>query len=1477
MSTPAEWGPEFVLSTETNVSQIGAEVIALPDGRFVAVWRDNSQFFEVNGYISLRLQVFNTDGSKSGEEILIKEGASVVWSDPQIALLSDGRIVLTHVGNELVGTSIRIQIFNPDGTTDTPETTIAVSTGVPQNVTVGALPNGTTVLAWYDPLSQGVLAQIIDPDGSKIGSEISVNPQTGGSGQQITVLSDGRFVISWSDDSQSGGDQSGRAVRAQIFEQDGTTAGGPFLLNALTDSTQEQATTAALAGGGFVAVWRDGAFNSGDSSAVGISAQIFDANGAKVGGQFLVNSTTADVQQRPEVAVLPDGGFVVAWFDHSVVTLEHPFISIKAQAFAADGQKAGAEFEVSSIAFFEHYSLSIAVLPDGRFVVTWDDDGQTKADPSFLGAYAQIFDPRSGAVDVVGTSADEQLAGTVFDDTISGGAGNDELFGAAGADALFGDEDDDILSGGPGGDALDGGSGNDTASYENSTASVVVDLSQPAVNTGDAAGDIYVSIENLRGSLLGDSLVGDAGDNILSGLAGADHLTGGLGDDTLDGGSGTDTANYRPDATGGVTVDLSVSGAQNTGAAGSDTLISIEHLWGTDFADTLTGDSADNLIQGFAGADTLDGGAGFDTLSYASSSGGVSVDLQTGQGSLGHATGDIVVNFEAIIGSDHNDQLTGDNADNVLSGGAGADVLAGGGGEDTASYATSGGSVVADLLFPGLNSGDAAGDSYVSIENLVGSSFDDLLFGDGGANRIDGNGGDDIVEGGAGADQLNGGGGFDVLSYANSLSGVIVNLDTSTVAGGDATGDTIVSFEDIFGSGFDDALTGDAGDNFLEGGAGADHLDGLSGHDTVTYVTSSSGVTVNIETGLAAGGDAAGDTFASIENIIGSEFDDVLTPSGFAATTHYVLGGGGNDIINAGASGSDQLFGGSGDDALTGNFNNNVLDGGAGRDSLDGGTGTDLARYVDSDTGVTVDLIAGTGAGGHAEGDQLTGIENIDGSAFADQLTGDASSNFFNGADGNDVLSGGSGDDRLDGGSGDDLLDGGEGADALVGGKGVDLASYAGSGLGVTVNLERGVGVGGDASGDSLEGIENVRGSQFGDTLIGDAAANVLYGQAGDDSLFGGGGHDQLYGGAGADDLDGGSGFDLARYIDSSTGVTVNLTTGTGAGGDAEGDQLTGIEHVLGSNFDDVLTGDAGKNFLYGQDGNDQLFGLAGDDKLFGGGGHDHLYAGAGAELLDGGSGFDLARYITSSAAVTVSLTTGSGSGGDAEGDQLVGIEHVQGSNFNDVLTGDAGKNFLYGQDGNDQLFGLAGDDKLFGGGGHDHLYAGVGAELLDGGTGFDLVRYINSSAGVTVSLTTGLGSGGDAEGDQLVGIEHVQGSNFEDVLTGDQTKNFLYGLGGNDTFFGLGGDDRFFGGAGNDTFVFGADGGANTVHDFSAGAGSDDVLDISDFSFASLSDVLSSANQSGGDVVITLDGATSVTLLGTSLGALHEDDFLFV
>ena len=161
----------------------------------------------------------------------------------------------------------------------------------------------------------------------------------------------------------------------------------------------------------------------------------------------------------------------------------------------------------------------------------------------------------------------------------------------------------------------------------------------------------------------------------------------------------------------------------------------------------------------------------------------------------------------------------------------------------------------------------------------------------------------------------------------------------------------------------------------------------------------------------------------------------------------------------------------------------------------------------------------------------------------------------------------------------------------------------------------------GTAAGDQLAG------TIFDDTLNGHAGADVLFGAGGNDALDGGEDDDTLDGGAGADVLQGGAGRDTVSYSRAGSGVAVNLATGVGAGDDAQGDTLTGVENLTGSAFDDALTGDDGANVLAGKSGNDVLAGLDGDDVLAGE---------AGADQLDGGAGTDAASYASSSAAVIV-------------------------------------------------------------------------------------------------------------------------------------------------------------------------------------------------------------------------------------------------
>jgi Ca2+-binding RTX toxin-like protein len=325
--------------------------------------------------------------------------------------------------------------------------------------------------------------------------------------------------------------------------------------------------------------------------------------------------------------------------------------------------------------------------------------------------------------------------------------------------------------------------------------------------------------------------------------------------------------------------------------------------------------------------------------------------------------------------------------------------------------------------------------------------------------------------------------------------------------------------------------------------------------------------------------------------------------------------------------------------------------------------------------------------------------------------------------DGNDTLHGGAGNDKIFGHGGNDILSGGGGKDLLDGGKGTDRADYLHSAA-VVVNLEANTASGGDAEGDLFRSIENVSGSNFDDDLTGDSGVNRLVGRRGNDVLHGQGGNDVLVGESGNDHLDGGDGIDTADYQGSWLGIVVDLERNFGLYGDARGDTFRSIENVVGSKFDDTITGDDVANRLLGGEGNDTLQGGAGDDVLVGG---------AGADVLDGGAGTrDAADYSGATAAVGVDLANG-GFAGDAEGDRFSFVEFVYGSKFDDAIAGDEAVNRLVGGEGNDKLDGAAGNDYLLGGLGDDYLAGGKGQDVFlfeKGEFGHDLIGDFEAGVG---------------------------------------------------------------------------------------------------------------------------------------------------
>ncbi|AUM68726.1 type I secretion protein [Pseudomonas fluorescens] len=549
-----------------------------------------------------------------------------------------------------------------------------------------------------------------------------------------------------------------------------------------------------------------------------------------------------------------------------------------------------------------------------------------------------------------------------------------------------------------------------------------------------------------------------------------------------------------------------------------------------------------------------------------------------------------------------------------------------------------------------------------------------------------------------------------------------INLKTG-VHSGIAAGDTYTGIEVIRGSNFNDTFVGD--------GSGMD-FDGGAGVDTVDYSGSTAGVNVNVRLGTGTagtGGDAEGTILTGIETVIGSAFNDVLSAGPYSIVTGVRLEGGtGDDIYNIGMGytptiieqadgGDDEVrvsvvnpnstvlaanverltfvgtgaytgYGNDSNNIITGGSGNDTLYGGAGADQFIGGAGSDVAGYLDSKEAVTINLKTGVYSG-IAAGDTYTGIEVIRGSNF------------------NDIFYGGSSSMKQDGAGG------------------VDLVTYEQSDSAVTIDLTNGTDTG-EAAGHTYANIEMFQGSDFNDTLSGSGVKDIFIG------------------GAGADVIDGRVGLDSAFYITSTTGVSINLQTQINQGGDAEGDVLLNIEHVLGSHFNDALVGNTGVNYLEGGLGNDVIDGGDGNDFIYGGltssigpFNVDGSANGPQADILYGGGGND--------SIVTAASDEGTQAYGEAGSDTIT-VAHgmADGGEDNDLLTG-TGVGF--------SLSGGQGDDRLV-------LQAGG---FANGGEGGDTYT-INTPTLVTIQ------DDGISSGDKLV-LSYISSSE----LLADRIGNDLY------------------------------------------------------------------------------------------------------
>jgi hypothetical protein len=447
----------------------------------------------------------------------------------------------------------------------------------------------------------------------------------------------------------------------------------------------------------------------------------------------------------------------------------------------------------------------------------------------------------------------------------------------------------------------------------------------------------------------------------------------------------------------------------------------------------------------------------------------------------------------------------------------------------------------------------------------------------------------------------------------------------------DFTGEAVASAGDINGDGFGDLIIGASGaDPFGRSSAGSSYVVfGKAGGWAATLAPSALNGLNGFRIDGAAPNDLSGVAVRGAGDINGDGFDDLLVGAPYADPSARSMAGSGYVIFGK-ASGWSFILDMANLTAATG-FR---MDGPAAGDEL----GWGIAGAGDMNGDGFADLIIGAqgadpggrdGAGSAfvVFGD-ATGPISRGGGAGPDRLTGGGFNDSLAGGDGRDRLQGNAGDDTLSGGADSDTLFGGAGFDRLDGGEGVaDWVEYGTSPAGVIL-IDGQVGVGGEAAGDVLSGIEFFRlsrsfadvffGGSASETVFGDGGADTLFGNRGDDAFYAGEGDDILLGGDGADFLDGGPGFDAVFYGDSEGGVTIDLAQPDVNAGFAAGDGFNRVEAFLLTQSEDVMRG------LDDSGAGDILFGLGGDDLLDGRGGFDWLLGGDGDDTLTGGFGYDL-------------------------------------------------------------------------------------------------------------------------------------------------------------------------------------------------------------------------------------------------------------
>lgn len=690
-------GTEGLVNATTANSQLNSAITSLFNGHYVVAWTE--VITGSTARYNTTFQIFTETGSRVGSEISVSPvfaagSTTTTMSDVAITSLTNGDLLVAWLQTDrdaslTYTTSLQFQRFAPDGTARTSAQTVTTEAGNSlsmRDVEVVGLTNGGYSISWSD-YPEIVTQHYTASDVAHARGTVQVNTETAGARPTVdqAVLGNGNIVYVFGSDS---GLQDADGAFFRILDGDGAAV--------MTDQQhvetnlgafERNPSVAALTPGGFVVVFED--YGSADGRGIGF--RMFDNDGNSAAAEQFANVPEAtDYSYNPAVAGLPDGGFVIVWDEQNGDTASQ---GIRARRFDNDGAPVGDEWLVNTTETGAQTSPAIEVLANGDFVISW-----TGPDASGTGIYSHIFD---GDFD---GCINQTLTGTTGNDTIEGGSCDDILDGLAGNDILNGNAGDDTLNGGAGVDTLNGGDGKDTLDGGAGTD----------VFYGDGGRDrIYVSIDDDNEVAYG----GDSKDRIISdgGLNGTHSYYGGNSRDRFD----------TSETTIGITVDMEAGTLNYLGAdafTSPITLDSFEIFDSANGTDTLFGGSGKQTVFGRGGDDTLYGDSGADKLF-----GGRQDDILYGESGADRLHGN--KESDSLYGGTNHDRLFGGGGKDLMVGGNGNDVAFGGRGRDTAQL--------------------GGGNDLWRDNNQDGNGGADTVFGGGGNDRLESGGGNDRLTGGA--------------------------------------------------------------------------------------------------------------------------------------------------------------------------------------------------------------------------------------------------------------------------------------------------------------------------------------------------------------------------------------------------------------------------------------------------------------------------------------------------------------------------------------------------------------------------------------------------------------------------------------------------------------------------------------------------------------------------------------------------------